>query len=207
MITQQPPYYQILTQSEFRRMPWKNGLGITLEIWIDQDQQGQRFRISQAKVADNGKFSDFSGLQRTLVLLNGNGVTLTHHNDQHSVEINTLNQPLDIAHFSGGDITEANLHNGAIDDLNIMTRQTDTTARVNAHFAADQFTFTISGHTLFSGFYANSDTRVSLRCPEHSSQCIELPSQSLLVVTQASLITIEQGQGVSIVIEALSATL
>jgi uncharacterized protein len=205
MITQQPPHYQILTQSEFRRMPWKNGLGVTLEIWIDQDQQGQRFRISQANVADNGQFSDFSGLQRALVLLNGNGVTLTHHNVQHSVEINTLNQPLDIAHFSGSDITEASLHNGAIDDLNIMTRQTDTTACVNAHFASDQFT--ITGHTLFSGFYANSDTRVSLTCPEHNTQCIELPSQSLLVVTQASLIIIEQGQGVSIVIEALTTNL
>jgi environmental stress-induced protein Ves len=184
-------------------MPWKNGLGVTLEIWVENDELGQRFRISQAAVVTDGLFSDFSGLQRTLVLLNGNGIILSHEHHSHPRTINHLTAPLDIAHFSGGDITYATLSNGPIDDLNIMTRQQDTVSAVAAHRAPTAVEFNHQEDVLLTCFYANSDTRITLSSANNVPQRITLPKQSLLIIKKTSTLTLEHGQGISIIVSAV----
>jgi len=110
-------------------MLWKNGLGKTLEIKCRNDELGQRFRISQAKVIENGYFSDFTGQHRTLVLLSGNGMKLDHKGI-NARSTSLLKGQLDIAHFSGEDKTYARLIDGPIEDLNIIVRKSDTRAQV-----------------------------------------------------------------------------
>lgn len=117
---------RIIHASEFTVIPWKNGLGKTVEMAISDGGTLDNFdwRISQATVANNGNFSDFSGLERNLVLIKGNGISLTH---KHSPTANTpcqeehLNTLLDYACFDGGYHTDGTLHDGEIVDLNIMT--------------------------------------------------------------------------------------
>ena len=111
--------FSIVSPSEFVSMPWKNGLGKTIEI-LKQDLPGEdRFawRLSMADVTTDGIFSNFAGYDRTLLLLEGNGITLKHGNDQ----VDVLEAPLQAARFDGGTETEAVLHSGAIRDFNIMT--------------------------------------------------------------------------------------
>jgi len=107
-----------IAPSEFNRVPWKNGLGYTLELAVSEGGSMSAFdwRLSIATVAQDGVFSDFSGYWRNLILLSGKGIELTHSNSP----TNILNQPLDVARFDGGAVTNGRLINGEITDFNVM---------------------------------------------------------------------------------------
>ena len=60
-------------------VPWKNGGGVTREIVCypaGADIQSFEWRMSIAEVARDGPFSDFSGIDRVITLLSGNGIRL-----------------------------------------------------------------------------------------------------------------------------------
>ena len=73
---------RIFGPGDFRVMPWKNGAGSTTELLIDPPGAtlagGFRWRVSMATVAESGPFSSFPGLDRTLLLLEGEGMELDH---------------------------------------------------------------------------------------------------------------------------------
>lgn len=178
-----PLHYQIIKQDSYLRMPWKNGLGETLEIQRHDDEQGLRFRISQASVKDDGVFSDFSGLHRTLVLLSGNGMLLSHRNASSENDETTEHQlttPLDMARFSGGDETHARLINGVIEDLNIMVRDSDCRSSVQACFAPTSIAL-LDEKTLLTGFYANEDSIIGVKIEDNGdTETLSLPAQSFI---------------------------
>ena len=70
--------FQLFEPASFHRMQWRNGQGITIELLKHDADHGDEFnwRLSIASVSQNGEFSCFSGYDRTLILLEGNGVTL-----------------------------------------------------------------------------------------------------------------------------------
>ena len=86
------------------------------------------WRLSIASVANDGPFSDFSGYDRTLLLLEGSGITLNKPNGVFKV----LNSSLDYANFKGEDLIDATLHDGPIKDFNIMTLRSICTSSVTA---------------------------------------------------------------------------
>lgn len=60
-------------------MPWRNGAGTTHEIAIapsDDPAVPFRWRLSMADLAGDGPFSEFPGIDRVLLLLQGDGVAL-----------------------------------------------------------------------------------------------------------------------------------
>ncbi|MFD2167795.1 HutD family protein [Thalassotalea euphylliae] len=125
---------EIISSSSFKTIPWKNGLGKTVEMAISDGGTVDNFdwRISQATVANDGEFSDFSGLERNLVLIKGEGISLLHKMadaalNQGYCQEDHLTQLLDYANFDGGYKTFGKLHGNEpatreIIDLNIMTR-------------------------------------------------------------------------------------
>ncbi len=119
----------ILSPETFKTIPWKNGSGHTTELAINSGGNLDNFdwRLSIASVVNDGDFSNFSGYQRNLVLIQGEGLTLDHRNG----DIDKLTNLLDIAHFDGGSKTYGSLVNGSIKDLKIMTKQNSYTAEVN----------------------------------------------------------------------------
>ena len=171
---------QVITADNYKYMPWKNGLGSTLEIKRYDDSNGQRFRISKATVLEDGLFSDFSGQHRTLVLLSGAGMTLKHK-CQNRISSHRLKNSLDIARFSGGDETHATLdNNAAIEDLNIMVREKDTLAKVVAIRVDQSLSPTKVASILLSAFYANCDCMINLRSNTDEEKTIGLPKGSFL---------------------------
>ena len=69
-----------LPASGYTAMPWRNGAGTTHEIAID-DAPGSsaapfRWRLSMADLAGDGPFSEIADVDRILVLLAGDDVTL-----------------------------------------------------------------------------------------------------------------------------------
>ena len=70
---------KILRASTYKRMPWKNGGGETVEIAVFPKKASLAdfdWRVSMATVASNGPFSSFPGIDRTLSILQGKGMRL-----------------------------------------------------------------------------------------------------------------------------------
>jgi environmental stress-induced protein Ves len=119
---------KIIPPSEFKEIPWKNGLGVTTELAINKGGTVHDFdwRLSIASVVEDGVFSDFSGYLRQLVLIQGNGITLSHSNNK----LDRLDELLDVATFDGSNKTVGSLHEGPIKDFNIMTKASKFTSSV-----------------------------------------------------------------------------
>lgn len=105
-----------------RAMPWKNGGGSTVELAISPADAGLEdfaWRISTAQVAVDGAFSSFPSIDRSLAVLAGNGVCLQRADGQREMLLSSGA----IAVFGGEEAISAQLLDGPITDLNLMTRR------------------------------------------------------------------------------------
>ncbi|RXT25424.1 HutD-family protein [Rhizobium leguminosarum] len=113
---------RILRVGDHKRMPWKNGKGETVEIAVFPPGAAINdfdWRISMATVAEDGPFSIFPGIDRTLAILDGNGMVLDVAGSL-PVLLTTASEPLA---FPADIAVAARLQDGAITDLNVMTRR------------------------------------------------------------------------------------
>lgn len=111
----------IISPDNFRTIPWKNGKGETIELAINEGGTLDKFiwRLSMASVVEDGVFSDFSGYQRNLILIEGHSINLQHDDNK----IDKLTSLLDIANFDGGCRTVGNLPAGEITDFNVISHK------------------------------------------------------------------------------------
>lgn len=66
-----------LTPADYAQQPWKNGRGSTTELWRLERNGRLLVRLSRAAVVEDGPFSLFPGIERTLTVLSGPGFRLT----------------------------------------------------------------------------------------------------------------------------------
>jgi environmental stress-induced protein Ves len=112
---------RVLRNEGLVRIPWKNGGGTTAEVAAFPEGSGFEtfgWRVSMADVASDGPFSIFPGIDRTLVVVEGNGIEL----DVEGIAYR-LDEASPKLSFSGDDITAGRLLWGPIRDLNVMTRR------------------------------------------------------------------------------------
>lgn len=101
-------------------VPWKNGGGSTTEIAIGPPDSGFEdfdWRVSLATIEKDGAFSLFPGVDRTLALVEGHGMTLEIDGEPTLV---TDADP--VVAFDGSSKVEAKLNRGGSTDFNAMTR-------------------------------------------------------------------------------------
>lgn len=113
---------RILRAADYRRMPWKNGKGETVEVAVfpsDRSIDNFDWRISMATVAENGPFSVFEGVDRTLSVLSGDGIALSIEG-QDTVDLRIGSAP---HAFPADAAASARLLGTVITDLNVMTRR------------------------------------------------------------------------------------
>ncbi|MBP0437421.1 HutD family protein [Tianweitania sediminis] len=113
---------RFLPASGHKRMPWKNGKGMTTEIAVHPSGASVadfEWRISTASVAEDGAFSLFEGVDRTLAVLSGEGIDLLV-GQASPVRLHKNSLPF---RFPADEATSAVLLDGAITDLNVMTRR------------------------------------------------------------------------------------
>jgi hypothetical protein len=116
------PTARVIRAAECRRMPWKNGGGATTEICVHPPGAGLidfGWRVSMATVASDGPFSAFPGIDRTLTVLDGDGLRLTI-GAAAPVDLTPLSAPLA---FAADAPTHATLIGLPVTDLNVMTRR------------------------------------------------------------------------------------
>jgi environmental stress-induced protein Ves len=123
---------RVLRAQDYRRMPWKNGGGETIEMVVSPT--GASFetfdwRISMAHVDVPGPFSLFPGIDRTLSVIDGAGITLALA-DKDGVSLDRRSEPF---RFFGDIAVDSFLIAGPIDDLNVMTRRNRCNHQVSRH--------------------------------------------------------------------------
>ncbi len=114
---------QALPAGAYQRQPWKNGRGATREIAKDLESP-YRWRISSADLTEAGPFSFFYGYDRTLIVLDGGPIVLTH-NEQPPIRL----QLHTVYRFSGDWATSMTLQSPG-HDLNIFARRDSCRAGV-----------------------------------------------------------------------------
>jgi hypothetical protein len=106
-----------LSAKDYQRMPWKNGQGSTTQLVSAPAKDGSfDWRLSIAEVGQSGPFSDFSGYDRTITLIEGNGMVLTFNGSMER----RIDQPFAPVPFDGGWQTECQLIDGPLRDFNLM---------------------------------------------------------------------------------------
>ena len=104
-------------------MAWKNGGGVTREIVREPagaSLDDFDWRVSVADIAAAGPFSRFVGVDRHLLLLEGDGVNLT--SVEAGLDVNLLADDTVLA-FSGDVDMGSQLLGGAVRDFNVMTKR------------------------------------------------------------------------------------
>lgn len=113
---------RIIRAADCRTMPWKNGGGTTTEIAVSPEGASLSdfdWRISMAHVGQDGPFSTFPGIDRTLSVLTGNGIRLAFGDGETA----TLDRSSPPFFFAADRAVDGVLIDGPIDDLNVMSRR------------------------------------------------------------------------------------
>ncbi|WP_054008320.1 HutD/Ves family protein [Cypionkella psychrotolerans] len=104
-----------LTPADYRKMPWANGKGVTVEMLKLEDNGHLLWRLSRASVVENGDFSIFPGIERNLTVITGPGFDLIGD----GLHLNA--KPLAPVAFAGDTPIRAEAVSAASDDFNVMT--------------------------------------------------------------------------------------
>lgn len=132
---------------EHLKMPWKNGLGITREVISRPASDGSGgfdWRISLATVGASGPFSVFAGIDRTIAVLQGDGMQLTVDGMR---EPPLLVESMPFA-FSGEAEVQADCLGGETLDLNIMSRRGRFVHRMTKIVVSDAKTLSVTAETV-----------------------------------------------------------
>lgn len=135
---------RLIKAKSYRRMPWKNGGGETIEIAVSPANAGIGdfdWRVSMARVETDGPFSAFPGIDRTLTILEGDGIELALDGE---APIRIQGEP---CAFPGDVATHATLIGGPVTDLNVMTRRGRLTHRVRPISATGIVDFVVRSPT------------------------------------------------------------
>ncbi len=110
-----------LRPADYKTMPWKNGGGTTTELMAEANGAGEGYdwRLSIAEVGASGPFSDFTGYNRSIMLVEGKGFTL----DFAEVGTHHLARSFEPLRFDGAWRTECTLIDGPVKDFNLIARK------------------------------------------------------------------------------------
>lgn len=107
---------RLLTPSDYRRMPWRNGGGETVEIARREEGGATLWRVSIADVDRPRHFSAFPGLERVIAVAEGAGMRL-HVGSDDPVTLTPDDLPF---RFPGSAAARCELLDGPIRNFNLM---------------------------------------------------------------------------------------
>jgi environmental stress-induced protein Ves len=136
-----PPHVQRFALAESRPEPWKNGRGVTRTLLTDASAGGHApgelpnwsWRISVAELQENGPFSVFEDVDRTLILLSGGDLILNRPKGAA-----VLDRPGAQVSFRGEEYIQATITRAPAQALNLMTRR--GSVRSTVHVVGEQHT-------------------------------------------------------------------
>jgi uncharacterized protein len=174
---------QIISPNHFKILPWKNGKGTTTELAISPSGSLEHFdwRLSIATVSEDGPFSNFAGIMRNLILIEGTGIELTH--DEQKTDI--LNSILDFATFNGGCSTMGKLINGTIKDFNLMHNPAKFDAEVFTIKHSQSMSFRPSDWCFIYGLNAAFQMTFDSKLDKNNSKPITVEPNHLVILNSS----------------------
>lgn len=177
----------VVRKSDFQKMPWKNGKGLTSEISIDPagasiSENSFHWRLSSAKMAEDGVFSSFPGYERYLAHVKGDELELNFGPGKRQI----LLQLGQVCQFSGTESVSFMLRGGPVEDLNLIYSPT----RVKAVFESILLTskprsFGMTGNVGFA------------YCVEGSVSASIFPGEMKFVIPEGDILRINLLEGPS----------
>lgn len=162
-----------LDPKTYRRTPWKNGGGVTIDVadayapgaepgsW-----SGMLWRLGHTRILVPAPFSDLSGFDRILTVIGGRGLWL---DSEGGISLD-VREPFSPVRFRGEDRIVSRLEAGPVTVLNLL---------------ADRAKYTIDVSILAAGATRPLDAAINLvYAPEESAVTID---QSLLLATDEAL--------------------
>jgi environmental stress-induced protein Ves len=169
---------RVIRRSSFKATPWKNGGGISHEaIRVPANGDPFRWRVSVADIGASGPFSDFTGYNRKMVLLQGAGLELRFGNGVNK----TLRQVGDLAEFDGALSAHCELLKGPCVDLNLIVAKSDGVAVRVERFIE---TLAVSASRDETTLVFAVDRRFTLEIP--NGKAVTLEPWDLALVSQSS---------------------
>jgi environmental stress-induced protein Ves len=111
-----------LSPESFRRTPWKNGGGVTIDIADAYHEgatpgswEGMIWRFGRTSIVAPGPFSDLTGYERLQLVIAGSGLVL----ETPTSEID-LRRPFKPVRYDGGTPITSRLENGPVDVVNLI---------------------------------------------------------------------------------------
>jgi len=101
----------LLDPAGYRRTPWKNGGGVTVDI----AEHGDAWRFGRTPITAPGPFSDYTGFDRAQVLVAGRGLVLQTPDGEIDVRM-----PLKPVTFAGETPIVSRLEAGPIEVVNLI---------------------------------------------------------------------------------------
>ncbi|MGO4379193.1 HutD family protein [Pseudoduganella sp. RAF19] len=113
---------RLIQYASLHATPWKNGGGSTTEVTVfppGATFEDFEWRVSIATISQSGPFSVFPGIDRTLTLVDGEGVVLDVGNERRVA----LSEREPVVAFPGEIQVTATVDGGMTTDFNVMTRR------------------------------------------------------------------------------------
>lgn len=198
---------RIFSPADHHAMPWKNGLGTTREIAAARTEEDLRsggfaWRLSIAEVTVGSPFSIFAGCDRTILLLDGDGMILD--SGEHGRHV--LSRRFAPYAFSGDWPTDCKLLGGPCRDFNVMADRRRVRTAVNV-LPVDKSTQEVNpdGDTV-ALFALSAAVYVTTK---YAAQTYELPPQYTLLLTAETTyvepFTIESRDGEALILSIVFA--
>lgn len=135
---------QAVLQSDFIKMPWKNGRGVTNEISIFPagakiEKNDFLYRLSSAPIEQDSDFSLFPGKQRLLTPVKGAGFKLN----------SKVYEKFEVADFSGGEKTHCSLLKGPVLDFGVLFDPVKVKAKARILHLKSQFSFALDPEQIY----------------------------------------------------------
>jgi environmental stress-induced protein Ves len=99
-----------IAPKDYRRTPWKNGGGVTIDIAEDDG-----WRFGRTPITQPGPFSDYTGFDRAQVLVSGRGLVL--ESPQGAIDVRAPFQPVT---FAGETPIVSRLEAGPVEVVNLI---------------------------------------------------------------------------------------
>jgi hypothetical protein len=111
----------LLEPAHYRRVPWKNGGGISEEISAEGDGwDGVLWSVSRTGFAGVAPFSDLAGIDRIITVVEGFGLTLRARDGGADIDVSA---PLLPVAFDGGRAVDGVCAAGPVRVVNVMGRR------------------------------------------------------------------------------------
>ena len=125
-----------LDPARYRRLPWKNGGGVSVDMAWDRATGGETWRLGRTPITAPGPFSDYAGSDRLQVLVAGSGLVLRTPDGEIDVR-----QPFCPVRFAGETPIVSHLENGPVEVVNLIGERARVRLALAVLHAGDTLTF------------------------------------------------------------------